>query len=194
MCLEYNNGRRTRYVEGKITDTGKTELNSYGILEQDITFQPLTPFFEKIESNIRIKVSAVGKSYPLKYPYSYGANFVQNNTIENTYIKDIPLIIEIKGTITNPQILLNTENDETYNIVSFPDLTVLEGETLIINSAQKKIWFDDGSGILKDYYFKVSSATDSYLRAKPLITSKLSVNLTIHDTGELLGRRRQYGL
>jgi len=196
MCLEYNNGIEILYLECKVDDVGKTELSEYsGVLEQNISILPLTPFFEKIENDITIKRSTIGKTYPYKYKYSYGITETLDNKIENVYIKEIPLIVEIYGTISNPIVTLrDATTNVVYNEVRFLGVDLLAGQKIIINSAQKKIWFDDGTGNLVDYYYKLDEAYDSYLRATPLTTSKLTLNLGISDTGYLTGRRRQYKL
>lgn len=194
LCIEYDNTQRVSYIEGVVTNCGETELNEFNILEQKITFQPTTPFFTKLDNNVKIQVSSVGKSYPFKYPYSYGQNIMLNNEIENNYIKDVPLIVTIYGTIVNPIITLRDENDEVYNEIRFVDLDLQDGQKIIINSAQKKILFDNGSGNLQDYYYKIDGAYDSYLRAKPLSISKININLQNTDTGYLIGSRRQYRL
>lgn len=194
LCIEYNNTQKVKYVEGKVIDCGETELNEFKVLEQKISFQPTTPFFEKKDNDIKIQVSDYGKSYPISYPYCYGQNRIENNIIENNYIKDIPLIVTIYGTISNPVIILKDSNDQTYNEVRFLDVDLQEGEQLIINSAQKKIIFKDASGNQQDYYFKLDGGYDSFLRAQPLEVSTLNINLTATDTGHLIGSRRQYTL
>lgn len=194
VCLEYYDTTKTLYIEGKVLETTKTEKNEFGVLEQQFVFQPLTPFFEKIDNDVKIQVAAVGKKYPFKYAYNYGLNQIENNSIKNTYIKDIPINVTIYGAISNPIITLLDENGNVYNEVRFVNVDLTAGQKLIINSAQKKIWFDNGTGNLVDYYYKLDGAYDSYLRAKPLATSSLNINLTSSDTGRLIGSRRQYRL
>ena len=196
LCLEYNNGIEVLYLECKVNDVGKTELSEFsGVLEQNISILPLTPFFEKVENNVTIERSSVGKCYPFHYAYSYGLIETLDNEIENVYIKEIPLIVEIYGVISNPIVTLrDAETNAIYNEVRFLGVDLLVGQKIIINSAQKKIWFDNGNGVLVDYYYKLDEAYDSFLRASALITSKLTLNLGINDTGYLTGRRRQYKL
>ena len=91
VCLEYYDTTKTLYIEGKVLETTKSEKNEFGVLEQQFVFQPLTPFFEKIDNDVRIQVAAVGKKYPFQYAYNYGLNQIENNSIKNTYIKDIPI-------------------------------------------------------------------------------------------------------
>lgn len=194
LCLEYDNGETVSFIEGIVSECSQTELNSYGNLEQKITFQPITPFFEKYDNDVRIQISTIGKSYPFKYPYMYGKNQILNNEINNSYIKEIPIIATIYGEISNPTIKLLDENGEIYNEIRFLDVDLQDGQRIIINSAQKKIRFDDGSGKLVDYYYKIDGAYDSYLRAKALTLSKLSIDLSPSQNGYLTASRRQYKL
>lgn len=194
VCLEYNDTQRPLYMRGLIISNDKSELDIFKSLPQQLTFQPLTPFFEKVENEVEIRVSSIGKSYPYKYPYCYGLNIIENNEITNTYIKEAPLVVEIFGVIEDPIITLRDENDDIYNEVRFNDVSLSVGEKIIINSLEKKIWFDDGTGDLVDYYYKVDGGYDSYLRAKPLTTSKIGINLLAGDSGYLKARRLQYKL
>lgn len=194
VCLEYSDTKQVLYMRGLITENSKSELDQFKMLPQKITFQPLTPFFEKVENEVYIKVSSKGKSYPFSYPYSYGLNIIENNVITNSYIKEAPLIVEIYGGIENPIIILVDENDTIYNEIRFDDTTLLEGQKIIIDGLEKKIWFDNGSGILEDYFYKINGGYDSYLRAKPLTTSKISINLQSSDSGYLKAKRLQYRL
>ena len=194
ICLEYNDTNSLRYINGKILSSDKTELDNFGNLILGITFQPLTPFFRIIKNETTIEVATIGKNYPYKYPYHYGLNIVENNEIENPYITEIPLIVTITGTITNPIITLRDENNIIYNEVRFLDTYLTEEQTLIIDSARRKIWFDNGSGNLVDYYYRLDGAYDSYLRVKPQTKSKININLEASDTGSLRASRRQYTL
>lgn len=194
VCLEYNDTQRILYMRGLIINNDKSELDLFKALPQQLTFQPLTPFFEKVENEVYIRVSSTGKSYPYFYPYSYGLNIIENNEITNTYIKEAPLVVTIFGEIENPIITLRDENDDVYNEIRFSDVSLTASQKIIINSLEKKIWFDDGTGVLVDYYYKVDGGYDSYLRAKPLTTSKIGINLTAGDSGYLKARRLQYKL
>ena len=194
MALEYNDTKVIRYCEGKVISLTKTELDDYKNLAQDLQFQQTTPFFIKQENTITIQVSSVGKSYPYKYPYSYGSSVVENNEINNPYILDIPLIVTINGAISNPTIDLLDENSNRYSRVKFDGVTIAEGETLIVNSAQRKIIKILQDGTEEDYVPEVSPDEDTFLRAKSGLT-KISVNT--NDTAEgfkLTGGWRQYTL
>lgn len=194
MALEYNDTKIIRYCEGKVVSLTKTELDEYKNLAQDLQFQQTTPYFIKQENTITIQVSSVGKSYPYRYPYSYGANLVENNEIDNPYFLDIPLIITINGAITNPTIDLLDEFGDRYSRVKFDGVTIMQSETLIINSAQRKIIKVLEDGTEEDYVPEVSPDEDTFLRAKSGI-SKISVNTNDSAEGfKLTGGWRQYTL
>ena len=192
MALEYSDGVRVRYIEGKVTNLSKAEIDEYDVLSCAATFTPLTPFFTNIENTIKIKVSNTGKCYPFRYPYSYGKNVVENNRVENTYIADIPITVKINGGISEPTILLLDENGNEYTRISFPGVNLTDKQYIIINSATRKIWFFDGA-TLQDFSAKTDPQYDTFLFAQRGI-STISINLTPTDTGELTGSWRQYGL
>ena len=193
MCLEYNDTTQIRYCEGKVISLTKGEKNEFGEIIQKLSFQMTTPYFVKQEQTINIQVSSVGKKYPYTYPYSYGANKIENNEINNVYILDIPLIITIDGAISTPTISLIDNNNETYNTVKFPDFTLAVGEQLVINSAQRKI-YKIVNGIETDMSAETDPSYDTFLRAKNGI-SKIIVNTADAGNGfKLTGGWRQYTL
>ena len=60
LALEYDDGLLQRYVEGKVTELKKTEIDEYGNLSCAASFTPVSPFFTQNQSTILIKVSAKG--------------------------------------------------------------------------------------------------------------------------------------
>lgn len=193
MCLEYNDTTQTRYCEGKVTSLTKGEKDEFGEIVQKLSFQMTTPYFIKQEQTISIQVSNYGKKYPFTYPYSYGVDKVENNEINNVYILDIPLIITINGTIATPTISLVDENDNIYNTVKFSNLVINQGEQLIINSAQRKI-YKIVDGVETDMSAETDPSYDTFLRAKNGI-SRIIINTVDASTGfKLVGGWRQYTL
>lgn len=194
MFLEYNDTVITKYCGGKVTSLTKTEKDEYKDLAQDLTFTMSTPFFIKRENTITIQVASVGKKYAFKYPYSYGKNVVENNEIDNPYILDVPVIITIDGAIDNPTIDLLNENGDRYSRVQFDGITIAEGESLIINSAQKKIYKINTDGSETDFRPEVNPEFDTYLLAHRGTTT-ISINTNDTSTGfKLTGSWRQYTL
>lgn len=194
MCIEYKTKERTSYIEGVVIQCDETELNEYKVLEQKITFKPLTPFFEKYDNDVRIQYSTEGQHYPFAYPYSYGQMVTQNNEIENAYIYEIPITVTLYGTMTNPSIKLLNSAGTVYNEVRFVDVDLGANEKIIINSAQRKIIYIDSNGAKTDYFNKINGAYDTYLRANPMDKSTIQITLAVSDTGYLVGSRRQYRL
>lgn len=194
MALEYNDGQIVRYCEGRVTSLTKTEKDEYRNLAQDLEFTQTTPYFIKQENTITIQVSSFGKKYPYKYAYSYGSNIVENNEIDNPYILDIPLILTIDGAIDNPTIDLLDENGDRYSRVQFNNVTIDQGEQLIINSAQRKIYKISESGAETDFIPEVNPQFDTFLRAK---SGKTTIIVNTYDSGDgfkLTGGWRQYSL
>ena len=199
MFLEYNDTTTIKYCGGKVTSLTKTEKDEYRDLAQDLTFTMTTPFFTKQSSGIiKISVSNKGKSYPFKYPYSYGRNIIENTTITNPYILEVPLIVSITGEISNPIVSLFDENGERYSMVDFTGTTLTSSERIVINSAIKKIYkvdIDENgneiAGTEVDYRPEVSPEHNTYLYAQK---GTSTITLNIVNTGTLEGTWRQYTL
>lgn len=192
IALEYDDGTQPRYVEGKVTELKKTELDNFKILSCAAVFTPLTPFFVNVQNTIKIYLSSIGKSYPFKYPYCYGRNLVENNEINNPYIATVPVTVRIEGPMDNPNIQLLDEEGNSYNRVQFSGKTLREGQYIIINSASHKIYFFDGA-VLSDYSAETDPQFDTFLFAKSGL-SKLSINIDNANSGSLTGSWRQYSL
>lgn len=194
MALEYNDTNLLKYCEGKVTSLDKTEKDEYGVLTQAMEFTPVTPYFLKQENALILKSSNVGKKYPYKYPYMYGTSTVENNEVDNPYLYDIPVIVTLTGPIEHPAVSLADENDESYAKVSFPNIDLAQGEKLVINSAQRKIYKIATNGTETDYVPEVDPQFDTFLRARSGI-SKLIVNTPDAGIGfSLVGGWRQYVL
>lgn len=191
MGLEYNDGKVVRYCEGKVTSLSKTELNEYKILAQNLEFTATTPYFIIMKNTINITNTSYGKSYSYTYPYNYGETTLTDNLIENPYILDIPLVVTIDGAIDSPTIELFDENGVSYNKVKFTGTSLLTGEQLVINSAQRKI-FKVVNGKETDYAPEVDPQYDTFLRASSG-TSRIYVNIyDSTDTFKISGGWRQY--
>lgn len=193
MALEYTDGAGViRYCEGRVVSLTKDEKSNMQVLEQELEFLQTTPFFEKRENTITIRKSSVGKAYPFTYPYNYGTTIIENNSINNEYILDVPLVITLTGRIANPTISLLDENSVTYNTVSFDGTTIDNGEKLIINSAQKKIIKVSTLGVETDFVNQVDATADTYLRAKNGLSTLLVNIADANDNFTLTGSWRQY--
>ena len=192
LGIEYYDTTLLRYAEGRVVELRKEEKDEFNVLTQELVFQPTTPFFSNIENVIKIQYSEHGKAYPFKYPYAYGQTVVENNEINNNYINDVPLTIVINGSIAQPMIDLQDASGNMYARVSLPTVTINEGQYLIINTPEAKIWFWNGAEFI-DYTNLTDPAFDTFLKARRGI-SHIFVNLQVTDTGSLTGSWRQYRL
>lgn len=197
MVFEYyDTTSEIKNWEGKVQKLGQEELTDWGGLVCPISFLPGTPKYVKKDNVISIVQSSIGKSYPFKYPYSYGRSIAENNLITNTYFDEIPLRVTLYGYMTNPQIMLqNTATQEIYSTVRFGNLIVEENEHLVIDAIQSKVWlFRNGVYTSAYDYISKQPELDSFLYAAANCTSKLIINLSPSETGYLKASYRQYTL
>lgn len=190
MALEYDDGEIVRYCEGLATEDDRTELDAFRNLPLRFKFTQTSGFFVKRENTITIATTAVGKTYPHTYPYSYGRSEVQNNDIQNNYITKIPLIIKIEGAIANPRVELYDEQNQVYNRVQV-NVILHDDDELIINSAQKKI-YKISNGVAEDCVPDVDPQYSKFLSAK-IGYSKIGFNST-GTSAVLTGGWREYRL
>ena len=63
LALEYDDGTKKRYSEGKVVQLDKGEKDEFGDLAQAATFRPLTPFFQNIQKTFIHGQSGKVRSY-----------------------------------------------------------------------------------------------------------------------------------
>ena len=195
MLLEYNDTNDVKYWEGKIQRFQQDELDKFKTLICPISFLPATPKYKLQNNVITVMQSSKGKSYPLKYDYSYGKALIENNVIKNTYFDDFPLRVSVFGKISNPQISLQDLNtEEIYSTIRF-NMLVEESQELIIDAMQSKILIKRGNVLSSAYDFLVKDENlDSFLYAKANTNSKILIGLNANETGYLKASYRQYSL
>lgn len=197
MVFEYNDTTsEIKNWEGKIQKMGLEELNEFGSLVCPISFIPSTPKYIKKDNVLSIGFSTDGKSYPTKYPYTYGKGIIENNVIENTYFDEIPLRVTLYGYMTNPQItLVDSETNDAYSIVRFENLVINKDVELIIDAINSKVLIGANGNYVSAYdYISKQQNLDSFLYAKGNTTSKLLVSLKPSETGYSRASYRQYTL
>lgn len=197
MIFEYNDTTsEIKNWEGKVQKFGQDELNEYKTLVCPISFLPATPKYVKKDNVITIKAATTGKSYPFKYPYSYGRSTIENNILINNYFDEIPLRITIYGAMNNPQISLqDTDTGEVYSTVRFENLYIAEEEELIIDAIQSKVLIKRNGIVSSAYdYLSKDASLDSFLYAKANATSKVIISLNPFESGYLKASYRQYTL
>lgn len=196
MVFEYDDTTEIKYWEGKIQKLGQEELAEWGGLVCPISFIPATPKYIRKDNVLSIGFSTDGKSYPTKYPYTYGKGIIENNIIENTYFDEIPLRVTLYGYMTNPQItLVDSETNDAYSIVRFENLVINKDVELIIDAINSKVLIGANGNYVSAYdYISKQQNLDSFLYAKGNTTSKLLVSMKPSETGYLRASYRQYTL
>lgn len=197
MVFEYNDTTGIiKNWEGKVQRLGQEELTEWGTLVCPISFLPGTPKYIRKNNTISIAQSTTGKSYPFKYPYSYGRSLSENNTIANTYFDELPLRVTLYGYMTNPQVMLqDISTGEIYSTVRFDGLTIPENSHLVIDAIQSKVLLYYNGVYTSAYdYISKQADLDSFLYAKANCTSKVVINLSPTETGYLKASYRQYTL
>ena len=197
--LEYNDTVEVKRWEGKIQKFGQEELQDWGGLICPISFYPATPKYLQRNNVITVQLSSSGKTYPYRYPFTYGVSEITNNTLENTYFDEVPLRVTLYGKISNPRIgLVEVKEDgteEQYTAVQFNNLTIEQGEHLIIDAIQSKILLWRNNKYISAYaYTSKQSDLDIFLYAKGNTTSKLVIVLNPTESGYVTASYRQYTL
>lgn len=196
MVFEYYDTVEVKRWEGKIQKLSQEELTDWGGLICPISFLPGTPKYILREDAITIQQSSVGKSYPYKYPYQYGYAIAENNMIDNTYFDDIPIRVTLYGPLKDLQVSLeDIDTQEIYSIVRLNDLSLSQGEQLIIDAINSKVTlFSNGLGSSAYDYLEKSADFDSFLYAKKNTKSRLKFTIGLQDTGYIKASYRQYTL
>lgn len=170
------NGVR-RYVEVCLIDL-EIKGREGNFVNAEITFQALTPFYEDVYESIIITESENGKIYPYRYPYNYGGGaYIDANTINNDFIKEIPLMITLNGPMTTPYVNILEMNNgvlgETYGRVQFNDsVSLKKGEQIVIDAFSNRIYKrvkNSGTGVTtqEDLFDAVNKNYQAFLYAKP---------------------------
>lgn len=192
ITLEYQSDNGIIYCDVVVTAFDFTEAEYDGSIKIPITMKPVTPFWRLIKNQIIFYPANDGKSYPYRYPYRYGKVMVENNEINNSYIKDIPLILQIFGPYSDP--VINISNDMgVYGTVEVNGVNIKEGQSLIIDSVRHKVELFDGKNYV-DYYDFINPEKQTYLFARAHSKSKLSVNFGNNGKGKVTATYRQYKL
>lgn len=197
MIFEYNDTTsEVKNWEGKIQKFGQDELNEYKTLVCPISFLPGTPKYIKKDNVITIRPATKGKSYPFKYPYSYGKSLIENNLITNNYFDDVPLRVTIYGAMSNPQLsLVDINTQEVYSIIKFENIVLAEGEELVVDAINSKVILKRNGVYTSAYdYIAKNESYDTFLFVKANSKSKLLVYLDPLENGYIQASYRQYTL
>ena len=199
MVFEYSDTVDVKNWEGKIQKFGQEELLDWGGLVCPISFLPATPKYIKKDNTISVEMSSVGRSYPFKYPYSYGKTIIENNGINNIYFDEVPVRVTIYGRVANPHIGLSRiskdGHPEVYTSVRFDNLIIQEGEHLLIDAISSKVLLWRNNEYISAYdYISKQPDLDTFLYAQGNTFSEVIIQLGPQDTGHLVTSYRQYTL
>jgi len=180
VVLKYSDGTMDRYMDVAIKEFSVSEIDT-GANSVPMTLQPLTPFYVLKLKRVLTAILTNGKQYSYGYPYSYGGGQLEGNVIENDFFEPTPLYIKVNGPVVNPVISLKDESGSIYATVKFNDVTLLKGQSLVIDAINTKIqYYSDSSAEPVDYYNYLDKSLNSFLYAQPG-TSSLTANLTQDD-------------
>jgi len=92
-----------------IKSISKQELIA-GTLQSQIVFQKLSLWLKSQLYTVDVNEDSTGKVYPFSYPYRYSAFFEGKIKIINRGVQKAPLLIEILGAVSDPEIIIRKSN------------------------------------------------------------------------------------
>ncbi len=183
--FSYSIGGTRRYVEVAATDFELRGRDGRYVSAQ-LTLQPLTSFYEEYDGSFTIVTdSNTGKIYAYQYPYIYGGGaFSGDNSINNQYLKKIPLKIVLKGPMSSPYVSIakinddNTVEAEPYLRVQFEvGFSLEDTEEVVIDALNNRVYKNtyelnaDGERVrlvsTTDVFNYVDKTYDTFLFANP---------------------------
>ena len=96
------------YVD--IKSLSKQELVA-GTLQSQVVFQKLSLWLKNQTYTVTVNEDSLGRSYPYSYPYTYSAFFEGKIRINNRGVQKAPLLIEIIGEVSDPEIIIRKNNE-----------------------------------------------------------------------------------
>lgn len=183
--FSYAIGGTRRYVEVAATNFELQGRDGRYVSAQ-LTLQPLTSFYEEYDGSFTIVTdSNTGKIYAYQYPYIYGGGaFSGNNSINNAYLKKIPLKIVLKGPMSSPYVSIakinedDTVESQPYLRVQFATgFSIAADEEVVIDAFNNRVYLNkyelDSSGqrvrliSTTDVFNYVDKTYDTFLFANP---------------------------
>lgn len=146
--FSYAIGGARRYVEVAVVNFELQGRDGRYVSAQ-LTLQPLTSFYEEYDGSFVIVTdSNTGKIYAYQYPYIYGGGaFSGDNSINNQYLKKIPLKIILEGPMGTPYVSISKINEDN-EVEDVPYLTVQfqsgfsidENEEVVIDAFNNRVY------------------------------------------------------
>lgn len=202
IALEWTTPVDRRYASCIITEFSFSEINQQKVLAIPLIIKQLSPFFRIRENIINIYPSQTGKEYPFTYPYTYGVGIVSNNTIENQYIEEIPLIVTLYGEMTAPSVSIAEQGQSNpYRTVQFSGLSLSKGWYITINAVGdidergnrtgQRVTFFNGYEEA-DAYDYIDQSKESFIFAKENAISFLTASVESDKSGYMEASYREY--
>ena len=170
-----------------------SEIVTSNYMPIPLTLKTLSPWFELKEQLINISPSGTRNVYPRRYPIRYGTGMASNNMIINDYPKDAPVTITLYGNMVDVGISIRVLGEAIpYARVQFPNVSLQEGHSIIINARRGTVRYFNGS-VYSDFFGSIDPTYQSFIRAKANMISELESSGVRPDlSGYMLATYRRY--
>jgi hypothetical protein len=183
--LHYVNDAFSAYCYVDITTLSKGELVA-NTIHSEIVFKKLSLWLKEKTYEIKANGSVSGKSYPYQYPISYSSSFEGKININNSGLDKAPLIIEIEGSVVDPEVIVKKNGNKVSQLRLYLDT---ENSEIIINSIpskQEMVLTKDG--LITDIYSNQDFQEDNFIfldhgdyeiEFKPGVATEVSCKITV---------------
>ena len=147
-----------------IKSISKQELVA-GTLQSQIIFQKLSLWLKSQLYTVNVNEDTVGKRYTYSYTYRYSAFFEGKIQIINRGVRKAPLLIEIMGAVSDPEIIIRKNS----SIITMLRLyhTQLNGEIHISAVPNKQYIRQIDNGEIISIYGSQDFTCDNFLFVEP---------------------------
>lgn len=150
------------YVD--IKSLSKQELVA-GALQSQVVFQKLSLWLKNQTYTVTVNEDSLGRSYPYSYPYTYSAFFEGKIRINNRGVHKAPLLIEIIGEVSDPEIIIRKNNQIITMLRLYHTQTNGEIHISAIPNNQYIRQFDNGETV--SIYSSQDFTCDNFLFVEP---------------------------
>jgi cytoskeletal protein CcmA (bactofilin family) len=147
-----------------IKSISKQELVA-GTLQSQIIFQKLSLWLKNQLYTVNVNEDTVGKRYAYNYPYRYSAFFEGKIQINNRGVQKAPLLIEIMGAVSDPEIIIR-KNSSVITMLRLYH-TQINGEIHISAIPNKQYIRQIDNGEVISIYGSQDFTCDNFLFVEP---------------------------
>jgi len=183
--LHYVNDAFSAYCYVDITSLSKGELVA-NTIHSEIIFKKLSLWLKEKTYEIVANGSTSGKSYPYLYPFNYSQSYEGKINITNSGLDKAPIIIEIEGSVIDPEVIVKKNNDKVSQLRLYIDS---EDSEIIINSIPSKQEMTlQKDGVITDVYPNQDFEEDNFIfldhgeyevEFKPGVITSVSCKITV---------------